>query len=106
MGQSKQQHMEHMERFPCSDEQMEFINHQNKNEQMEKQHPDALKQRVINAKKELPHGIVPLFTHVFPEFDTYKKRSRVQNVIQLRIADQDITEKLEQLVERLKDENP
>lgn len=105
MGKSKDMHMEHNNRFPCSDEQIEIINHQNQIEMTEKLHPDALKQRVINAKKELPHGIVPLFVHVFPDWDTYKKRSKITNVLQLRMADAEITEMLEQLVERLKNES-
>ena len=62
---------------------------------------DDLKQRVINVKKRLPPQIVPLFVTVFPSFDTYKKRSRISNVLQLRIADEQITAKLETLAEKL-----
>lgn len=62
---------------------------------------DDLKQRVINVKKRLPPQIVPLFVNVFPSFDTYKKRSRISNVLQLRIADEQITAKLEHLAEKL-----
>lgn len=97
MAKSKQQ-FEH-DRFPVDDEHVEQM--KSELEQYE-QHPDELKLRVINAKKQLPNGIVPLFVHVFPEFDTYKKRSRITNVLQLRIADLEITEKLEQLVDQLK----
>ena len=63
---------------------------------------DDLKARVIAVKKELPAAVVPAFIHKFPEYDTYKKKSRVSNVLQLRIADADITEKLEQLAASLK----
>lgn len=98
MAKSKQSFDEHRNRFPADDEHVEKIKHDF--EQYE-HHPDELKKRVIYAKKHLPNGIVPLFVHVFPEFDTYKKRSRVTNVLQLRIADSEITEKLEILVDRL-----
>ena len=98
MAKSKQQFDDHQNRFPADDEHVEQIKHEL--EQYE-QHPDELKKRVMDAKKHLPNGIVPLFIHVFPEFDTYKKRSRLTNVLQLRIADLEITEKLEQLVDTL-----
>jgi hypothetical protein len=75
------------------------------NEIPEKINPDELKQRVINAKKVLPHSIVSMFAAKFPEYGSYKKRSRVANVVQLRIADVEITEKIEQLVEYFKSEN-
>ena len=88
-------------RFPADDE-----HHQKKSElEQYEQHPDELKKRVINAKKQLPSSIVPLFIHMFPDFDTYKKKSRISNVLQLRIHDLEITEKLEQIVEHLKFDN-
>lgn len=63
---------------------------------------DALKMRVIKAKEKLPKSIIPTFVHVFKEYDNEQSKSRLTNVLQLRIADQTTTEKLEQLVEILK----
>lgn len=63
---------------------------------------DDLKQRVIKAKKDLPPYFVGTFLHVFPEYQSYKGKSRVTNVLQLRVADEEITGKLEKLVEILK----
>lgn len=63
-----------------------------------------LKIRVLEAKKNLPsHGLTALFFHYFKDFtDTVKNKSKLNNVLQTRQTDEDITEKLEQLVELLK----
>jgi hypothetical protein len=63
-----------------------------------------LKIRVLNAKKDLPKsGITSLFFHYFkkeyPETD--KNKSKLNNVLQTRTTDEDITNKLESLVDLL-----
>jgi hypothetical protein len=58
---------------------------------------DALKARVLEVKKRLPPGVISLFVSRFPEFNTYKKSSRVNNVLTLRIVDEEITDLLENL---------
>lgn len=60
-----------------------------------------LKMRVLEAKKELPvHGLTALFFHYFKDFkDTVKNKSKLNNVLQTRATDEDITLKLEELVE-------
>ncbi len=65
---------------------------------------DDLKIRVLQAKKDLPKsGVTSLFFHYFTNYkDTVKNRSRLNNVLQTRLTDEDITEKLEQLVDLLK----
>jgi hypothetical protein len=66
---------------------------------------EDLKIRVLNAKKELPRsGITSLFFHYFKDTfnDSVKNKSKLNNVLQLRITDLIITEKLEELVELLK----
>lgn len=66
---------------------------------------DDLKIRVLEAKKELPrNGVTSLFFHYFKKdyTDSVKNKSRLNNVLQTRITDEDITKKLEQLVELLK----
>ncbi|CAB4128493.1 hypothetical protein UFOVP105_44 [uncultured Caudovirales phage] len=63
---------------------------------------DGLKKRVIEAKKQLPTFFGNTFLHVFPEYQTYKGKSRFTNVVQLRVADEEITEKIEKLIEILK----
>ena len=63
---------------------------------------DDLKQRVIDVKKQLPTYFVGTFLHVFPEYQTEKGKSKVTNVLQLRVADETITDKLERFVEILK----
>lgn len=62
-----------------------------------------LKMRVLKAKKELPrHGITALFFHYFSDYtDTVKHRSKLNNVLQSRSTDEEITLKLEKLVELL-----
>ncbi len=58
--------------------------------------------RLEEAKKDLPNGVVPLFVKKYPEYDTYKKRSRVTNVVQGKIQDETILFKLEKLAEFFK----
>lgn len=54
--------------------------------------------RVMDAKNKLPSsGISPLFFHRFPKYETVKGKSRLNNVLQFRATDEDITEKLEEL---------
>lgn len=56
--------------------------------------------RVLDAKGKLPSGITSLFTLKFPEFANDKQKlARLNNVLQLRAVDEDITKKLEALVE-------
>lgn len=65
---------------------------------------DDLKIRVLNAKKLLPKsGITSLFFHYFgDEFaESFKNKSRLNNVLQVRTTDENITQKLEKLVEIL-----
>lgn len=81
-------------------EQSIYFNLNNMNET--KHTPDALKLRVIEAKKNLPKSVIPTFVHVFKEFNDEQSKTRLTNVLQLRVADKFITEKLEQLVEILK----
>lgn len=66
-----------------------------------------LKMRVLEAKKKLPvHGLTALFFHYFKDFnETVKNKSKLNNVLQTRATDEDITLKLEQLVELLKNNN-
>lgn len=69
---------------------------------------EDLKMRVLEAKKELPKsGITSLFFHYFAKdyLDTVKNKSRLNNVLQTRITDEDITKKLEELVVLLKPES-
>tara|TARA_R110000744_G_scaffold121116_2_gene225554 strand:- start:22742 stop:22993 length:252 start_codon:yes stop_codon:yes gene_type:complete len=65
---------------------------------------EDLKIRVLNAKKELPRsGVTSLFFHYFKDSfnDSIKNKSKLNNVLQLRVTDEEITEKLEELVELL-----
>ena len=65
---------------------------------------EDLKIRVLNAKKMLPRsGVTSLFFHYFK--DSVKNKSKLNNVLQIRITDQEITEKLEELVELLTSQN-
>ena len=62
---------------------------------------DDLKIRVIKAKQKLPKsGVTTLFFHYFKgEYKgTIKNKSRLNNVLQARLTDEDITIKLEELV--------
>lgn len=59
-----------------------------------------LKMRVLEVKKKLPkHGITSIFFHYFKDEynDSVKNKSRLNNVLQCRITDEEITKKLEQL---------
>lgn len=63
---------------------------------------EDLKIRVLEAKKKLPKsGVTSLFFHYFKETfnDSVKNKSKLNNVLQLRITDENITKKLEELVE-------
>lgn len=65
---------------------------------------EDLKIRVLQAKKRLPKsGITSLFFHYFK--DSFKNnksnKSKLNNVLQTRITDQEITEKLEELAQLL-----
>lgn len=62
---------------------------------------DYLKQRVINAKKRLPVGIVPLILNKYPKYNTPKGITKVTNVIHLRSVSEPITKKLEALADLL-----
>jgi hypothetical protein len=54
--------------------------------------------RVAGAKLKLPSsGVSSFFVNNYPEYDTTKGRSKVNNVLQFRITDEDITVKLEAL---------
>jgi len=67
---------------------------------------DALKERVKKAKEKLPaSGITSLLVFYHPELDTVKKKSLISNIIQMKQTDEDITSKLEALVEQLEKEN-
>ena len=65
---------------------------------------DELKKRVLDAKLKLPkRGVTNLFFHQFErEFKRNEKNlSRLNNVLQLRVVDEEITIKLEKLVSLL-----
>lgn len=64
-----------------------------------------LKMRILKAKESLPKsGVTSLFFHYFKNeySDSVKNKSKLNNVLQTRITDEDITKKLESLVELLK----
>jgi len=61
-----------------------------------------LKTRVLAVKAKLPKsGITSLLIFKHPELNTVKKRSLINNVLQLRQTDEDITLKLETLALKL-----
>jgi hypothetical protein len=99
MGRSKDIFMADRERdlYQCENEiillQMENLSQ-----------TDALKQRVITAKKKLPKQIIPVFIHVYPEFNTEQQKTKLTNVLHLKTADQTITEKLENLIKILQND--
>lgn len=65
---------------------------------------EDLKIRVLQAKKKLPKsGVTSLFFHYFADeyVESVKNKSRLNNVLQIRVTDEDITKKLERLVEIL-----
>ena len=68
----------------------------------QKRTPDDLKQRVINAKKKLPKGVVPLLAHKWSKYNTTKGIVKLTNIVQLKTVSEPVTKKLEQLVEILK----
>lgn len=62
---------------------------------------DSIKKRVIEVKASLPKkGISPFYFHVFRDEveESDKNKSRLQNVLQLRIVDEVITCRLEKLL--------
>ena len=69
---------------------------------------EDLKIRVLNAKKALPKsGVTSLFFHFFKAEikKTPKTYVKLNNVLQLRVTDEDYTSKLEILVQRLNYKN-
>jgi len=96
MSLTKQTFDDMNERFPTDDEHKE-------NRKIRT--TDELKRRVIEVKKKLPTGIVPIFISKYPKFDNDKGRKKITNVIQLRIADVEITSKLESLAKLLSPES-
>lgn len=59
---------------------------------------EALKRRVLDAKEKLPKsGITSFFLQLSPEYDNVKGRSLLNNVLQTRTTNEDITERLEDL---------
>lgn len=58
---------------------------------------NALKERILAVRKRLPPGAVTLFVSRYPDFNGYKKSSRVRNVHSMLIVDEDITAKFEDL---------
>lgn len=58
---------------------------------------NALKKRMIKVREVLPPGAVTLYISRFPEFNTYKKASRVRNVHALNIVDEEVTANFEAL---------
>lgn len=97
MSSSKRSFDEVRERFPVSDEQSEF--------RVRVIESDLLKERVLKAKRQLPKHIRPLFGHVWPEFQDQKKSLRLRHVLELKVADTEITEKLEELIKILRQTN-
>jgi hypothetical protein len=99
MGRSKEIFMADRERelYECKNEII-FLQMENLSQ------TDALKQRVITAKKQLPKQIIPVFVHCFPEFNTDQQRTKLTNVLHLKTADQTITEKLENLIKILQND--
>jgi len=62
---------------------------------------DEIKTRMIAVKERLPKNIKALFLHYHEDYNTYKKKSKIENAIYMRIADLDITEKLEAIADHL-----
>lgn len=64
---------------------------------------DDLKIRVLKAKQQLPSsGVTSLYFHYYKEHeDSAKNRAKLTNVLQTRITDVEITERLEDLVKLL-----
>ena len=99
MGRSKEIFMADRERdlYQCENENF-YLKMENLSQ------TDALKQRVITAKKNLPKQIIPVFIHVYPEFNTEQQKTKLTNVLHLKTADQTITEKLENLIKILQND--
>jgi hypothetical protein len=97
MSSAKKSFEEVKERFPASDEQSEI-----RSRVIES---DLLKERVMKAKRQLPVQIRPIFGHVWPEFKDVKKSIRLRHVLELKVADSEITAKLEELVKILSQTN-
>jgi len=65
---------------------------------------DDLKARVLVAKKLLPNsGLTSLFWHQFKDEinDSVKNKSKLNNVLQCRVTDELMTNKLEELAQLL-----
>lgn len=70
-----------------------------KNKRRSTEEVDALKARILEAKKSLKRGAVTSFISRFPAYTTYQKSSRVRQVFSLLIVDEEITEKFELMAE-------
>lgn len=63
---------------------------------------NELKTRVIAVKELLPKsGITSFLINIYPEYNNVKGRSLLSNVLQLRQADLQVTERLEKLAKTL-----
>ena len=62
---------------------------------------NELRYRMIEAKKILPPGAVAMLIADNPEFDNYKKASRVRLVHSLSIVDEEIIEKFEAIAKAI-----
>jgi len=58
-----------------------------------------LRKRMVTVKQRLPKGAVTTLISLHPEFNAYKKSSRVRLVFNLSIVDEDITQKFEALAD-------
>lgn len=59
---------------------------------------EDLIKRIKEAKEHLPKsGVTSFFLQLNPEYDNVKGKSRLQNVLQLKITDEEVTEKVEAL---------
>jgi len=65
---------------------------------------NALRERMVEVKKRLPKGAVTRFISLNPEFNPYKKASRVRLVFNLSIVDEVIIEKFEALADLIESE--
>lgn len=69
----------------------------------DKNERDELLKRVIEAKSKLPaYGVTSLFILSYPEYSEKTKKALLNNCLQLRTANEEITEMLEKLVAKLK----
>ena len=60
---------------------------------------NALRERIVAVKKRLPKGAVTKFISLYPDFNPYKRASRVRLVFNLSVVDEGITEKFENLAD-------